>query len=236
MSKWWEPASKEDKKEDGKKEDEIELKPADVKAKLDQIDGLKTSVDALTSKSAVLDNMQEFLNEQAEDKRKKLEAERVAANSKGKEELEEEFLTDPEKATRRLMQPIVESNINLTSRNMTRDMMESNPERFDLYSDPTFRSTVDSMIASLPVANRVQAASIENCYYVAEGRLKQEIKDGKIKSRFAAASGSASGTGASGGKGEETITLTEQQKKAASIFGMSEKDYAAASKKEGAYV
>lgn len=230
------PEKKEETKSGKEEQQELELKPSEVKEKLDKIDSMETQLKEFGAKAKTLDNMQAFLDEQKQEKDARLAREAQARKAKENEDMQEEWLTDPEKAVRKTIQPLVENNLNLISKNTLRDMVESDPERYDLYSDPTFRGRVNDLIMGLAPSQRTNVGSLQNCYFVAEGQFKNEIKEGKIKSRLSAASGSASGTGASSSKVDETIHLSDAEKKAARVFGMKEEEYAAAKKKEVAYV
>jgi phage I-like protein len=225
--------NKEDKKED--KVDDVELKPADVKAKLDKIDSLESGITELKSKSAVLDRMTTFLNEQDELKASKVREEQAKKNQQSQEELDEEWLTDPKTAMNKQMRPLVEATVNNTATNTIRGMVEADPDKYGLYSDPVFKQKMDGLIFNMPLKDRTNPVAIENCFYVAKGQNEEAIKEGKIKSRFAAASSSGTGTdGQSGSKKDALPTLSDAEKKAARVFGMKEEDYAA-KKKEYVY-
>lgn len=242
MARWWQTEKEPDKK-DGKKDDEFELKPKDVKDKLDKLDGFETRFNNMDEKLKGLDDISAFIKEQKAEKEKtaREEAARKAAEHKAQLEtdINDEFLTDPAAATRKMlnesMSPLVETQINTAARLQMKELFESEPERFEYASDPTIKKEVEAHVASLPLNQRANPAAIENCYYVATGRHQADIKEGKIKSRTAAASSSGSGTHESQGGNDRPIVLSEQEKKAAKVFGLKEEDYAK-SKKELSYV
>jgi phage I-like protein len=227
-----------------KKEDEIELKPSDVKAKLDSIDELKKNQEAQSEKLKSLDTITGWIQKQEAKEnqvaREKQEADRKKVKEDEAEELD--WALDPEKATKTLLantlnetlRPMQLSILNTNAKNLAAERFSD--QAFEYYSDPTFKSEVDKLISGLPPASKGNMEAIENCYHVVYGRKAADIKEGKIKSRFASTSSSGNGTGAPSSKSEEVMTLTEDQKKAAKMFGMSEKDYATGFKKENAYV
>lgn len=242
--KWWQSAKSEDednkdKSREKDEDDEFELKPKDVKAKLDQIDGLKTSVEQLSGKSKILDRMETFLNEQDEEKQRKNEEEHRKKTESNSADLDEMFLVDPANATKKLlndtMSPLIVSQVNTAARLTMRDLFDSNPDEFEFIHDPIIRREVEANVSKLPLASRSDPESIRNCYYVVKGRHESEIKEGKIKTKISAASGTGNGTGSVGGKSEEVVTLTPKEKRAAQVFGLKEEDYIK-SKKELSYV
>jgi phage I-like protein len=222
-----------------KKDDEVELKPADVKAKLDKIDVLAEGQAAQGKRLEQLDSITAYIEEQKVE-RDRVKAAKQQQERQEKQKTEEEeldWIADPENAMKhtlaKSMQPLVESQINTQARLLSKDVFDD--QQFEYYTDSTFKNEVDSLINSLPLAQRANAEAQKNCYYVVAGRKAAEIKEGKIKSKFSATSSSGDGTGNKGGKTDEVIILTEAEKKAAKIFGMKEEDYAK-SKKEMSYV
>lgn len=240
---WWmtekEDKESKDKKEKKDKEEEFELKPKEVKEKLDAIDGLKSSVEELKGKSSILDRMATFLDNvdaaKKEQNKQQRQQQLQQQQEDQEEELSTEFITDPVNATKKLLRqttaPLVEANVNMQAKLTMKELMDSHPEEYEYATDPKVRLETEALIGKLPLSSRTDPESIKNCYLVVEGRHKQEIKEGKIKSRLAATSSAGNGTGSPKAESEEgKISLTDNQKKAAKIFGMTEEEYAKGAK------
>src|SRR5882762_3179980 len=222
MPGWW--GQKAKKEEDEDKQGDIEIKPPkEVEEKLNKIDGIEASVKAFEAHTDTLKGMATFLAEQKqikEDARKKEADDRAKAAT---ETNDEEWITDPKKAAQDMLQPLVINQINTNSRLIRRDIFDDGKE-FEYY-DGDFKKEVDNHIDSLPPAQRADPASIKNCYYVVLGRRQKEITEGKLKSRFSAAS-TASATQSTGKGSEQIIALTDEQKIAAKRLGVKEESYA----------
>src|SRR5277367_1395548 len=138
-----------------KKEDEIELKPADVKAKLDQIDTLTTAVSGLGDKLKGLDAVTAYVARQE----KEATDRKAAADKKTKDEAvaaadaDLDIFTDPASAIRGLISkevaPLVTNAIQQTARQNAIEFFQ-NDARFEYFDDPTFKQEVMRNILSLP--------------------------------------------------------------------------------------
>lgn len=108
-----------------------------------------------------------------------------------------------------------------------------------LASDDRFRSDfsqyqnqIRSYIRQLPVAQRGKPGIVELAYYVIKGQASgqaqhQSYQQGAAAAAqaAAAAAGNVMGTGGSGGPANPPAQLTEQEKNAARVLGISEEDY-----------
>lgn len=236
--KWpWEVEAEEKAKKEKEKTDEVEFKPADVKAKFDKIDSMETEVKGLNEKLKSLDTVTAYIarQEKEENDRKAAAAKKVREEKEVKETEELDFLTDPAAATEILVNkklgPLVHNAVQGNARVIAQEHFDNN-QNFEYFTDPTFKAEVMKLIFSLPTSTMTDVNSMENCYHVVAGRNAAAIKEGKIKSRFTAASSSATGTGAEGTKSDQVIVLNADQKKAAKMFNMTEKEYAAGLAKE----
>lgn len=218
---WW-GRPKKDESEEHK--DDIEVKaPKEIEEKLSKIDGIEASVKAFEAHTETLKGMATFLAEQKQikdDARKKEADDRAKA---AEEQNDDEWISDPKKAAKDMLQPLVINQINTNSRLIRRDIFDDGKE-FEYY-DGDFRKEVDNHIDSLPPAQRADPSSIKNCYYVVLGRRQREITEGKLKSRFSAAS-TASASAPNGKGTDSVITLTDEQKLAAKRLGVKEESYA----------
>jgi phage I-like protein len=216
------------------KEDEeegIEVKPPkEITEKLDKIDGLSTSVDEIKTKFAILDEMGTFLSEQKrlreEAKQRQLAEQSKVKTDKTAEEVEQLWLEDPKKAFEMQSQDLKIGMLNAQSMNIRREVFDDEGE-FEYYTGD-FKKEVDNLIEnSLNPQNRVDPASIKNCYYLVLGRKQKDIKEGKLKSRFAAMTSNSGKSGDGSGKsGDGTIVLSDEMKSAAAKLGVKPEDYA----------
>ena len=216
--------SETDKKK--REQDELELK-----GKLDKVDSLETSVKAFKEKTEpVLTQMSSFLKEQQELKAKREREEREKKNKEAKEsqdqELEELALTDPVKAAEliadRKMGPLVAAQINTNSILLRKQIFDDNPGDYEYYQGE-FKNEVDKLIDNLDLKHKTNPEAIKNCYAVALFNKQKEIKEGKLKSRFAAASKHSESENK---QDKDQITLNDDQKRAARNLGIKEEDYA----------
>lgn len=232
MASWFSKDDKDDKKqgEDDKNKSggaDQELKPADVKAKLDQIDTIKTKLDA---NDAVMTRMNSFLDQQDEAKRKAAAAEAAKKATEDSEKSEETWLTDPKKAFNDAINPLVKVQLQTSSRLLRKEIFDDNSGEFEFYHGD-FKKRVDAYIDNLPITSQNDTASIKNCYFLVLGQMQKEIQEGKIKSRFSDMSTATARSGKTDDK-DKLPQLTEEHKRAAKAFGMTEEQYAKAMKDE----
>lgn len=218
---WFERAKKENREEN---QDDLEIKPTkEMEEKLGKIDTLESSVNEIKSKTAVLDRMTTYLDEQDAAKRAAKAKELADKTKVNSEEMDEKWLTDPKAAFNDSVQPLVLATINANSRATRREIFDD--PKFEYYTGD-FKKEVDALIDnSLAPSARNDQQSIENCYFLVLGKKTREIAEGKIKSRFAAVSTASAGTGTSKTDQTDTTPLTDEEKRAASRFGMTEAEY-----------
>lgn len=226
-------SSESESEEDKKKREQQDLEMTNTLKKVDKIDGLESSINELKSKAGVLDRMDSFLKEQEEAKRRREAEERARKAGEKKEtedkELEELALTDPIKAAEiiaaRKTDPIIAATIDLQSKTLRREIFDS-PD-YEYYQGD-FKVKVDKLIDDLQLQHRANPVAIANCYKVVLADHMKDIRDGKLKSRFASVSSSSSSTTSS--KDKDEIVLTDEEKRAARVFGIKDEDYAAMKK------
>lgn len=221
-SKWWGKDNDEEREEK-----EIELKPSkEITEKLSKIDGLETSISEVKSKFSVLDRMDSFLQEQEQAKAAARAEKAREMAKKATEGLQDTWLEDPQKAFDEASAPLKASIINAHSMNIRREVFEDAQE-FEYYTGE-FKKEVDNLIDnSLPAASKADPASIKNCYYLVLGKKQKEIREGKLKSKFASMS-TSSAKGSEGPEGaKKEIQLTDEQKRAADKLGVPHDKYAA---------
>ena len=102
-----------------------------------------------------------------------------------------------------------------------------NEEKFKYYHGD-IKTEVDSLLARQPLEFRQNPENIENCYNTVVGKHHSEIMEGKIKTRFAGASGSRDGgrAGESGTKDDKPPVITDDLRKAARLLGFKPEEYA----------
>lgn len=128
------------------------------------------------------------------------------------------------------------SNVILTTRadQVKRGVFEDT-EKFKYYHGD-LKTEIDSLLEKQPLVFRQDPANIENCYNTVIGKHHNEIMEGKIKSRFAAGSGTSHGTNGAGDTGagdKKPPVITDDIKKMSKIFGMEPEKYAEMLEKEG---
>jgi hypothetical protein len=168
------------KDDDESSTDEIEIKPKEVKEKLDKIEGLETKFTEFQTKStATLDRMASYLDEVAQAKeaaRLADEARRTAPKTqptKTAEEIQEEWINDPQGAAKQMLDPLMKANALTASRVMRRDMFDDGKE-YEFYHGE-FKKKVDNYIDSLQPGQMTDPAAIKNCYYLVLGQVKKRL-------------------------------------------------------------
>jgi hypothetical protein len=188
-----------------------------------------------TKQQEALKPMMDFFGEIKADRDKRKAAEEEAARRKTEENNElkdEDFLLDPAAAVKKMMSPTNRAIVQLAARTIKTDTLA---DKEYYYGD--IKSKVDEMIAKEPLENQTNPAVIENCYKLVMFDHQQDIIDGKIKKRNTGPIFESFGAGGHGGKsGEESeMTLSEDEKRAAKMFGMTESEWNK-NKKEIGYV
>ena len=221
----------EETPEDKKKREQEELELKNKLNKVDKIDDVEKSLKEFRTKAeGSLNEMSEFLKEQkAEKARREAEAKNKKASENKEAEdkdLEELALTDPVKAAEliadRKMGPLVAAQINTQSVLLRKQIFDDNPSQFEYYHGE-FKNEVDKLIDNLDIRHKTNPEAIKHCYAIAYFNKQNEIKEGKLKSRFAATSSSSNNNNNT--KDKETINLNDEQKRAAKALGVSEEEY-----------
>lgn len=230
----WLDAFKTKQEDQNKKDDSDDLELKAFKDNVAEVPKIKERLSVLDDVKKTSDRMNSFLDEQEAAKRKR-QADELAKkaqddNKKTEDELDELALTDPRKAAELIAdaktKPIQEALINTQSVIVRKQIFDDNPGKYEYYTNdnPEFKAVVDKYINELPINARTNASAIENCYAVAAFQKSQEIKEGKLKSRFAAISTNSNGSKSTSDK--DTVTLSDAQKRAAEKLGIKEEDYA----------
>lgn len=219
----WLTPETENKNED----QEIELKPKDVKDKLDKIDGMETEVKKISKleegQTEILGYFRQAKADREAARQRAEEAEQVK-RQKAEDDNAPSFEDDPVAAVNRQLDPILKQNYLLSAKQNIRDMVESN--QLEFYTGD-IKSEVDKLIEAQAMrGNPVSTEYIENAYYIAKGKKEKDIADGKIKSRFSAASGASSGTGGLESNPDKSKqALSEDEKRYAAALGIKDEDY-----------
>ena len=155
-------------------------------------------------------------------------------------ELEDLILTNPKEAIRRATEGQSVAIMTLRADNIRRETFEDQ-DKFKYYAG-SIKAEVDALIAGQSLAARNDPSVVENCYHTVMGKHVDEIAEGKLKSRFAAGTGSSSGTssgsaGSSGTGGKEKTKIDTAYeadiRKAAKQVGIKYEDYVEMLDKEG---
>lgn len=225
------PWMRKDKEGDDKAQLEISLNE-DTQKKLDAALSLGDDLKKMREQLEGLNSIQAFVSDQ---KKKQEDAERAAAAAKAREsasqndeELQNLILTDPAAAIRRGTQDQSVAILTLRADQIKRDVFEDE-DRFPFYTGEV-KSEIDKLLAGQNLQARNDPSVVENCYFTIVGKHAREAQEGKLKSRFAASSGSrgTSSTSAGGGKSEENekLEINDDIRRAARITGMEPEAYA----------
>lgn len=232
---WWK-GNEQSRGNDGNT-DGLELKPEEVKAKLDKIDTLEDSIK--TSVSADMDEklkpMNEFIarmNAADEATRQRKVRENQQQQQQNNEVDDIDFVTDPREATRKMLAPTNQALMTLAARAVKTEVLSE----LEYYTGD-IKAKVDTLVGQQSLQNQADPAVVRNCYKVILADHITDISEGKLKTRAQAASFSGNGTGGHSGReneeGEEKLSADEEA--IASKFGMTSKEWTAA-KKEVHYV
>ena len=218
-------------REDGKTDLEVKLDDATQK-KLDEALGLKEEFGKVTTMLEGLKGIQAFVEESKTEKEAAAARARAAASAEHSKEtdaeLQELILTDPATAIKRGTQDQSIAILTLRADQIKRDVFEDT-DRFPYYSGE-IKSEIDKLLAGQNLTLRNDPSVVENCYFTVLGKHTEEVREGKLKSRFAGSSGSrgTSSGDAGAGKGEEKehLEINDDIRHAARIAGMKPEDYA----------
>jgi hypothetical protein len=161
------------------------------------------------------------------------EARRVAAAKQEEQgDFSERMMLDPESAIEEKLQGTNKALMLLAAREARRETLDSKE-----YYHGAIKERADALIETLPLAQRSNAGSLENCYKIACFDNQKEITEGKIKARNTSGIFEGGSTGAPSGSGsaEAHDNLSVEEKQMAKNFGMSEKEWGA-QKREMSYV
>lgn len=206
------------------KEEEVEFKPEELKKEI-STELTNKFGEFQTASDKKLEPLLEFVTTYNKDKEAHELAARQAKENKNKEDnelTEEDYLLDPIAATRRAMEPTQRALIAVTSRQLRKEILDEEP-----YYHTDIKSKVNTMIDNQPINVRTDPNVIKNCYKVVLFDYQKDIADGKIRAKNTSAIFEGGSTGAHGGKesGEDTTSLTDEEKRTAKIFNMSEADW-----------
>jgi phage I-like protein len=214
--------------------EDVEFKPE--KMKEDITTSFKTELDARDAKmDERMKPMQELALSIKQERDERIAREAAAKAKQDKEDkgdFSERILVDPENAINEKLQPTQIALLKLASREARRETLG---EKEYYYGD--LKSKVDALIETLPLNQQTNSASIENCYKLIMYDHQKDITDGKIKARNTSMIFDGGSTGGHGGKekGDDTETLSTEEKHIAERLGVSEADWKK-SRKELSYV
>lgn len=219
---WLTPESEKEEKDQ-----EIELKPKDVKEKLDKIDAMESKVAQIDDIKKGVDSMNAFIAQAKADRvaaQQRAEEAEAAKRQKTEDENAPTFEDDPDGALSRRLDPILKQNYLLTAKQNIRDMVEGN--QLEFYTGD-IKAEVDKLVEAQAMRGvPVSTEYIENAYYIAKGKREKDIAEDKIKSRFSAVSGPSSGTGGlESDPDKNKKTLSEEEKRYAAALGIKDEDY-----------
>lgn len=221
-------------KDDNANVEDLEFKPEKFKTELET--SVQAKLDALkTGFESSLKPLNDMALQIAEDRKVNAERARKAAEAKTSEENQittEDYILDPQAATRRELQPLAIATMKLNAKVARADYL-ANKE----YYHGDVKAKVDAMIENQPLSNQARADVVENCYKLVLFDYQKDIAEGKLKARNT--SGIFEGGSTGGHAGDKTSTAEEElsadEKFVASKMGISDKDWIK-SRKELSYV
>jgi hypothetical protein len=220
---WWH----REKKEEATKEPELPKELVETRARVEEmgskLDTMLSALTAITESTATEKAERVAAAQRAQEAERRRQAE---SSKLSPEDLAANMFSDPEGTVKQLTDPLAKELMEMRAANVRREVFEDT-EKFEYYSGD-FKTEVDKLIAAQPLAFRNNPASVENVYYTLLGKKSKEISEGKIKSRFAAASTSSSNAGKTAEeKGKLKIDVDDQIRRAAKLVGMDPEAYAA---------
>jgi len=217
-------------KEDGTETLEVNL-PKETQDKLDKAISVGDELPKIKEMLSGLAGITEFVAESKREREAAAAAEAAKKNKQTREETEEELqsliLTDPAAAINKAITPQSQAILLLHAANLRRDVFE-NTEKFPYYSGEV-KSEVDKLLTAQDPKAQIDPSVIENCYYTVLGRHSKEITEGKLKNRFASASGNGGTNGGNITSSTETkpkLEINDDIRRAAKITGVTPEVYA----------
>lgn len=212
--------------------EDVEFKPEKLKTDIES--SVKAQFEAFqTANTEAMKPMFEFISSVNSEREARRKAAETAAANANKEELDdnEEFLIDPDGAVKKRMQPIADATMRLAARMARQEHFETDP-----YYHGEIKQKIDALIDSLPLSQRSNAGSLDNCKKIVMFDYQDKIAKGEIHKRNGAVSFESQGTGGPSSKSKESDDfLSPDEKQAAKIFGLTDKQYAE-SRKEMSFV
>jgi hypothetical protein len=218
MPAWW-------TKKEGEKE-EYTL-PPEIQEQLDQAKKTSTELAEVKTKLGALDDIASFVREQRqaiEDAKKPKPIVKTQDDIENEDaELAQLLLTNPREAHARLNKGSDTALLMVRADNLRREVFEDNADKFPFYTGEV-KLEINKILANESLQFRNNPQALENTYYTVIGKRQKDISEGKIKDRFASASGSGRGTTT-----EDTdklkLTGNADTEKIARMLDMKHEDY-----------
>lgn len=230
----WKPG---DKKEEDKKDEPLSKEAEDkIKSIVDaSVSGLSAKFE---DKLKGLDSINAFVTKQnekeAEAEKKRLEAEKNKNKPSG-EDLAARILSgDVESVVKELTGDQAKLVLSVRADNVRREVFEDRAADFPYYTGD-IKAEVDRIVRSQGLDFQNNPQALENTYYTVVGKKNKELQEGKLKSRFAASSGSnnsGAGDDDKSSRDKVEITITDDIKRAAKMTGLKVEDYVELLRKE----
>jgi hypothetical protein len=228
----WEKEKKEEKKEDDEK------LPESLEKRFKTLEEGVGKLSNIEEKLKGLDSITAFVSKQEkedEDRKKALEDKKKADAKPSGEDLAARLLSgDVENVVKELTEPQANLVLQVRADNVRREVFEDRATDFPYYAGD-IKTEVDKQVRSQNLAFQNNPQALENTYHMVVGKRQKEIQEGKLKSRFAASSGSNN----SGAATEDTtsrekvpIDITDDIKRAAKMTGLKVEDYVELLRKE----
>src|ERR1700692_2946691 len=139
---------------------DIEFKPEQLEAKITEnfTSALAKFREEQAEANKPLQEMAAAIMAERNERTAKAQREAAAKNAKDSEVTAEDYLLDPEGATKRAMQPLARATMGLAAKEAKREALGDKE-----YYHGDIKSKVDAMIAQQPLESQTRADVIENC-------------------------------------------------------------------------
>ena len=225
------------KDDDGGEHLEVRL-PDEIKKQLDDSAAASKAAD---EKIASLIKSQEtimaFINGEKEEKEQRkaelLRQRQTEHQTEVDEEIQDLIVSDPKKAIEKATEKHSVAIMTLRADNLKREIFED-AEKFPYYTGD-IKAKIDQLLDGQSLAAKNDRGVIENTYYSIVGRHEAEIRENKLKTRFASPEsnrGNAGGNQTNPGD-SRTPEITDEIKRIAKMFDMKPEEYAKQLQEEG---
>jgi hypothetical protein len=222
MAKKWYQMGREEEDEGG-----ATALPKEIQEQLDEVKGLKSQVSELTSKLSGLDDITGYIRSQREEseaRRRQAPVKTQDETQAEREELAALLLSDPEAAYAKMAAKTNAGVMQVAANLAKREVFEDNADRYPYYTGEV-KAEINKILSKQTLQFQTNHEALENTYYTVVGKMQKDIQEGKIKDRFASASGARGSQIASEEADRKKITPNDDILKISKQLGMNVDEY-----------